>query len=247
MWSLKMVDIFWSTFAAALLASIVTSLGVLVINRFDEWGKKNIIYFISFASGVLISVTFTHIIPKSFNMNDSAPYFLLAGFFTLYLINSFIHIFICDRSRHKKCSFGIIPAIGIGFHSFIDGIIYSITFKVSIFTGILAAIGMILHEFPEGIVTFLMLAKSGYSKKKSTIYSFLSAAVSTPLGMLVSWPFIDNLNPSLLGILLSLSAGALVYVGATHLLPETNKAKKKFSLFALFAGIIVALIIVFSK
>jgi zinc transporter ZupT len=42
--------------------------------------------------------------------------------------------------------------LGIGFHSFIDGFIYAITFTVSIFTGLLAATGMVLHEFPEGII-----------------------------------------------------------------------------------------------
>jgi zinc transporter ZupT len=55
--------------------------------------------------------------------------------------------------------------IGIGFHSFIDGLVYSITFTVSIFTGMLAAIGMVLHEFPEGIITYLLLLRGGFSEK----------------------------------------------------------------------------------
>jgi hypothetical protein len=40
--------------------------------------------------------------------------------------------------------------VGIGFHSFIDGVIYSIAFTVSIYTGFLATMGMVLLEFPEG-------------------------------------------------------------------------------------------------
>jgi zinc and cadmium transporter len=50
-----------------------------------------------------------------------------------------------------------------------------------------------------------------------------------------------------LGALLSLSAGALVYVGATHLLPRAEQEKKKFSLIALAGGALVAVIIVASK
>jgi len=47
---------------------------------------------------------------------------------------------------------------------------------------------------------------------------------------------------------LAFSAGALVYVGATHLLPQAEtEHKKKYSLFALGAGVLVALVIVFSK
>jgi zinc and cadmium transporter len=59
-----------------------------------------------------------------------------------------------DGPDHAK---GITPALGIGFHSFVDGIIYAVTFNVSVFTGVLAAIGMVLHEFPEGVITYMLL------------------------------------------------------------------------------------------
>ena len=130
---------------------------------------------------------------------------------------------------------------------FIDGIIYSVTFKVSVFTGALAAIGMILHEFPEGIVTFVLLEKSGFSQKKSALYAFLAAAISTPLGALASYPFITRIKTSTLGALLAVSAGALVYVGASHLLPAVEKENKKYSVFALATGVLVAVVIVLSK
>jgi ZIP family zinc transporter/zinc and cadmium transporter len=65
--------------------------------------------------------------------------------------------------------------------------------------------------------------------------------------MLVSYPYISQVDRALLGALLSLSAGALVYVGATHLLPQAEKEHGKYSLFALGAGILVAVVIVLSK
>jgi hypothetical protein len=37
-----------------------------------------------------------------------------------------------------------------------------------------------------------------------------------------------------------MSAGALVYVGATHLLPQAEQEPKKYSLVALGGGILVA-------
>jgi len=137
--------------------------------------------------------------------------------------------------------------IGIGVHSFIDGFVYSITFTVSIFTGVLATTGMVLHEFPEGIITYLLLLRGGFSQRASLILAFLAASVSTPLGMLVSWPYISQIGKPLLGNLLSLSAGALVYVGATHLLPQAERERRKYSLCALGAGILVAVGIVLSK
>ncbi|MDD5086219.1 MAG: ZIP family metal transporter [Candidatus Nanoarchaeia archaeon] len=241
-----MISRFWIVAIAGLIACTITTIGIYIINRFSEWGKRNMVYFTSFASGVLISVSFMHIIPESIEMNKNAPIFLLVGFFSLYLINRFLKVFVCHGGKCDGRAFGIIPTLGIGFHSFIDGVIYSITFSVSVLTGGLAALGMILHEFPEGIVTYLLLMKSGFNKKKSSFYAFLAAALTTPLGVFVSWPFISKLKGPLLGVLLSLSAGALIYVGATHLLPEVEKESKKYSLLALAAGIMVAVVIILS-
>ncbi|MBU0758082.1 MAG: ZIP family metal transporter [Nanoarchaeota archaeon] len=238
---------FYLTLVAGLIACIVTTIGILVINRYKKWGLKNINYFILFAAGVLISVSFLHIIPKSFDMNTQAPLYLLVGFMSLFLINKFFKLFLCGNKECNDLSFGIISMIGIGFHSFIDGIIYSVTFNVHMFTGILAAIGMIFHEFPEGIVTYIFLIKSGFGKKKAVLFSFLTAGLTTPLGVLISYPFISSMNRSILGVLLSISAGALVYVGSSHLLPTAEKDPKRFDILALGAGIFVAVIIILSK
>jgi len=55
------------------------------------------------------------------------------------------------------------------------------------------------------------------------------------------------LDPPRLGTLLALSAGALIYVGATHLLPRAEQEGRPFSLLALAGGVLVAVIIVVSK
>ena len=242
-----MEQAFWVALGASSLAAVVTSIGIYTIRHFKIWGEKNSIYFVCFAAGVLIAVSFLHIIPKSFEMNPNAPMYLLLGFLSMHLFNRFITAFVCDKKPDSLYAIGLVPMLGIGIHSFIDGFIYSITFSVSIFTGALAATGMVLHEFPEGIITYLLLLRAGFSEKTALLLAFLAAAVTTPLGMLVSYPFISQIDKPLLGILLSLSAGALVYVGATHLLPQAEKEHARFSLIALGAGILVAVFIVISK
>jgi len=240
-----------NTFTAVLIASslacLVTMIGIFVISKYEKWGSVNVAYFMSFAAGVLISVSFIHIIPKSFDMNDAAPLYLLTGFLFLYLINRFLNTYICHEYDCTTYTLGLIPMLGIGLHSFLDGMIYSVTFNVSIFTGVLAAIGMILHEFPEGIVTFLLLERGGFARKASIWYAIAAAAISTPLGTLVSFPFISRIQPSTLGALLALSAGALIYVGASHLLPAVERENKRYTLISLAIGVMVAAIIVISK
>lgn len=241
------VDGFGIALIASVLAAAVTSAGIYTIRRFGAWGRRNTIYFVSFAAGVLVSASFMHIVPKSFAMNAHAPVYLLAGYFGMHLFNRFITAFICERNPDAQYGIGLVPLLGIGFHSFVDGFVYSIAFTVSIFTGVLATVGMVLHEFPEGIITYLLLLKGGFNEGKSLWLSFVAAALTTPLGMLVSYPFIRSLDRSFLGALLALSAGALIYVGATHLLPQADKERKKYSLLAFLAGISVAVLIVVSE
>jgi zinc transporter ZupT len=73
------------------------------------------------------------------------------------------------------------------------------------------------------------------------------AAISTPLGTLVSYPLINRIAKPSLGILLAISAGALVYVGASHLLPDVEKENKRYNIISLAVGVLVAVFIVMAK
>jgi zinc transporter ZupT len=232
---------------ASTLACLVTALGIYVIIKFAEWGNRNVAHFMSFAAGVLITVSLMHILPEAYDMNSQAPFLVLIGFMALYISNRILDKHRFHEHDQTRISIGIIPMIGIGIHSFLDGVIYTVTFNVSIFTGVLAAIGMVLHEFPEGIVTFLLLERGGFSRKKAVIWSLIAAAISTPLGTLISFPFINRIDKGDLGLMLAFSAGALLYVGATHLLPAVDSEDREYTLFSLLAGIAVAVIIVISK
>jgi ZIP family zinc transporter len=239
---------FWTALATSLLAAVVTSTGIYTIRRFADWGQRNTAYFMCFAAGVLISASFLHMIPKSFSLNPQGPAWLLGGFFGMHVFNRFLTAFVCERDPSRKdYAIGVLPMLGIGFHSFIDGFIYSIAFTVSILTGFLATVGMVLHEFPEGIVTYVLLVRSGFTERNAMWLAFLAAAATTPLGMLLSWPMISHIGQSTLGALLSISAGALVYVGATHLLPRADQEHRRYSIVALAGGVAVAVVIVASK
>lgn len=82
---------------------------------------------------------------------------------------------------------------------------------------------MKLHKV---VVTFLLLERSGFSKRKTAVYAFLAAAITTPLGTLVSYPFISRITKPTLGNMLAISSGALAHVGTSHLLLEVEKENK---------------------
>ncbi|MFX0209754.1 MAG: ZIP family metal transporter, partial [Candidatus Hodarchaeota archaeon] len=179
-------------------------------------------------------------------LNLNAPLFVLLGFLSLHVYDRFLDdhgSFNHEESNHYR-SLGIISAWGIGLHSFVDGVVYMVTFNVSMFTGVVTSTAMVFHEIPEGIITYLLLREAGFSEKRSLLFSFMAAAISTPLGAIVAFPFVNSLQDAQLGILLALSAGALLYVGASQLLPESEMGDRRYNLLTLGLGILIAIIIV---
>jgi zinc transporter ZupT len=232
---------FWPPFVASLCAAALTAAGIGTIRRYEDWALRNASYFACFAAGVLISVSFLHLVPKALELSHRAPLFFLVGYLFMYLFNRFITAFVCDRPATKDYALGLVPMVGIGIHSFIDGIIYSITFSVSALTGTLVSVGMVLHEFPEGVFTYVLLRKGGFEERPALWVAVLAAALTTPLGMVVSFPIISRIDQSVLAALLALSAGALIYVGASHLLPTAEREPRRYNLLALGVGVLVAL------
>lgn len=238
---------FLAASVASIFACAVTTTGILVIRRYREWTQRNTIYFICFAAGVLISVSFLHIVPTAIAMKVEAPTYLLAGYLAMLGFDRSLTAYVCDKPMSSDYALGLLPLAGIGFHSYLDGVIYAISFSVGTFTGALVALGMILHEFPEGVVTYALLLRSGFSERMSFVLAFAAAAVTTPLGTFTSFAFVNRISEPALGLLLAFSAGTLVYVGATHLLPRAEREPRRYSLIALGVGVLVAIGIILSK
>jgi len=227
--------------AAALASGMVTTLAIFSVSRYEAWTRKHSIFFVGFAAGVLIAISLLHIIPRALGICSTASYFVLIGFFGLCATHLGVDRLAGDTpnsSRSWKTS--ILFLIGIGFHSFLDGIIYSVTFSFDTLTGMLSAVGLILHEFPEGVITFVLLKRGGFGQRQAVIYSLLAAAATTPAGTLISYPLIRRVAFPELGALLALAAGALLYVGASHLLPDVEAERRGIVYLALAAGVLLA-------
>jgi len=81
----------------------------------------------------------------------------------------------------------------------------------------------------------------------SFVLAFAAATVTTPLGTFTYFAFVKRISEPALGLLLAFSAGTLVYVGATHLLPRAEREPSRYSLIALGVDVLVAIGIILSK
>jgi len=221
-----------NTIAISVLAGITTIIGVFLVRWNEKFTKKYSILFISFAVGTLLGASFFELIPESLELLDNALIFILAGFIFFYLLENLIVVHICKEGDCTKHRIGTMAIIGIGFHSLIDGIV------IAVALGIIAAIAVIAHEFPEGIITYATLIHSGYQKKKSIIFSIF-VAIATPIGAIISLPFIKNVTEPILGGLLAVAAGSFLYIASSDLIPETHEKFSKLNALLVVFGILL--------
>lgn len=227
----------------ALSAAFVNSLGILTIFLYKDWAQKAKTYFICLAAGMLISTPLMLSLPSALEKNGNAGFAALAGFLFMFFSNRLIR----HRTKEDPLAFGITAVEGIGIHSLVDGIIYVVTFKASVLLGVVAGLGLVIHEFAEGIITYTALLKGEVREKTAMLYAFLIAGLTTPIGAFIVFPFVEKVGEASLGLLLGFTSGVLIYVSASHLLPEAREVEKKHSLVAFLFGVGIAGFIVFTK
>ena len=144
--------------------------------------------------------------------------------------------------RHKSA----IPLIIIGdtIHNFIDGIAIASSFLVAPGLGLITAISTFLHEVPHEVSDFGLLLKAGWNKRRVLLVNVFSASL-TIVGAFSVILFLQD-GPAV-GILLSISAGMFLYLGASDFLPHIEvEGKKPLVAIAPFLIGIIVMILTFS-
>lgn len=218
------------------IAGLSTIVGVYLVRYFKNWTKRNSVYLISFAVGVLLSAAFLELLPEAIGLNAQWPFWALGTVIVLYLIE---HTMIIHSCREEECevhNMGVMSLLGIGFHSLIDGITIGIAFQVGYAVGLMAAMAVIFHETAEGIFTYTLLIHDNISKSKSLFYSWL-VALATPIGAVLTFFLTKNISGSSLGILLAIAAGSFIYIGASDLVPATHKRQAFLNALLVLIGV----------
>ncbi len=226
-----------------LIAAFVTTLGLIAVALRSDWSLRYANLFGLAAAGMLTAMAFLHILPEAFALSSGAPIWLTLGFFGGMVMHYVIRTVFPEREDSTLPSEAITPIVAIACHSFIDGVVYAVTFAASFSAGVFAAIGLILHEFPEGVIAFAILRRHGVSNRYAFFWAFLAAAATTPFGVLVSGPFMFGLGEETLGALFALSAGLLLFVATGPLMAPLRDVAPARGLASLSAGVAIAVLL----
>lgn len=223
-------------FILTILAGFSTMIGTFII-FFKKKNDNIIISSLSFASGVMLSVSIFDLIPESFNLLSSifkiTPtilfilIFISLGIILSMLIDKYLPNNIETKNNKNLYRVGIFSMIAIILHNIPEGIATFMATNSDISLGISLALAIALHNIPEGISISVPLYYSSKSRGKALLYTFISG-ISEPFGALLTFLFLKNfINDIVMGFLFSLIAGIMSQIALYELLPTSLKYKNR--------------------
>lgn len=228
------------------IAGISTLVGYLFIYiKADK--NKVISKSLSFASGVMLTLSLLDLIPTSINylkMDNRSLLYTLLFFFIGILLCLIINTKIKDNDVLYKT--GILSMIGIMIHNIPEGIVTYVLSTVDMKLGLIFAIAIILHNIPEGISISVPIYYSKKSKKKAFLYTMISG-LSEPLGALLSMIFLYKyISNFLIAILFSLIAGLMSYISIFELMKTSYKYDKN-KIYILYGSLFILIVEILLK
>ena len=227
------------------IAGLTTLLGTIIvfINKNDNIIPKTL----SFASGVMITVSIIDLIPESINYINKTfktiPTLLIIGIFVSLgmILSMTIDKYINSEREGELYKIGVISMFTIILHNIPEGIITYLSTKTNIKLGISLTIAIALHNIPEGISIAIPIYYSTKSRGKAFLYT-LASALSEPLGALLAHLFLSKIiNNIIMGIILSIVAGIMLQIALYELIPTSLKYKIKIYKYILI-GILIMLL-----
>lgn len=237
-------------FILSFLAGISTILGYFIIYIKN---KKNIIsYSLSFAAGVMISLSIFDLIPSSYNLViDSNNTFLKINVTLIFIVIGILLSMTIDKylpvEYNKKDNnlykVGIISMIAIILHNVPEGIATFITTNNNVKLGIILSISIALHNIPEGISIAIPIYSATKNKKRTFIYTFISG-MSEVIGSIFAYLFLKPyINNHVMGLLYAIIAGIMIHISIYELLPESyNKSSINILLKGFIIGFFIMLL-----
>ena len=143
-----------------------------------------------------------------------------------------------QQKQLRKTS--LLVTLGVFIHNFPEGMATFIGTLKEFELGVLITLAIALHNIPEGIAVAATVSSCNDSKIKPFLWSFISG-ISEPLGALVVGLFLfPFINDYVLGAMLAVVGGFMIYISLDELLPMSRSlGKEHLSILGIATGMFV--------
>lgn len=245
----------------ALLATLftygVTALGASLVFFFKSVNQKVLDMMMGFAAGVMIAASFWSLLSPAIELAaelgrnawlTAASGFAGGGVFVI-LTDILLSKVRFTNHNSGKVRRSILIASAVTLNNIPEGLAVGVAFGcvalgiegTSLFTATTLALGIGLQNFPEGTCVAMPLRRDGASRLKSFMVGQASGLVEPVAGLL--GVFFALAMRSVLPITLAFSAGAMISVVCSELIPESFKDNKMVATIGVLLGFIVMMVL----
>ena len=207
----------------------LTALGALPVFFCKSVSKNAFSLMMSSAAGIMLASTFFSLLMPAMESAQDFAYliltcgFLLGGLLIIVtdIVSSKLNLF-SDNAKKQRCA---IMCVAVTMHNIPEGLAIGVAFgalasgeSVGAVAAVMLAVGIGIQNFPEGMCVAFPLRANGMSRSKSFFIGKLSGAVEIVAGVVgaLAVTFISGILPWAL----SFSAGAMIAVVCSELIPE---------------------------
>ena len=238
-----------------LLTTLVLGIFILIgaLIAFLAKKKERVVDFsIGLALGVMVMLGLKELLPEIIEHLGLKHIYLfiifgIIGYALLKVLDNFIpdhddeHMTNHER-KENLIHIGVMTAVALTLHNIIEGMAVYSTLITDSHLGFSMMLGIGFHNIPLGMVIASAFHQSSDNIYK-TILSILAISLSTFAGGLIMYFLnITTINSIVLGMLLSLTLGMVVFITINELVPRAKASKnKKTTIIAFAIGLILVI------
>jgi zinc transporter ZupT len=187
-------------------------------------------YILGLTAGVILGVVAFDLLPEIFKLanethiDPTRPMIaLVVGFLLFHIVEKNLlihHAHETEYGKHKHPQVGILSALALSGHSFLDGVGIGLGFQVNNTVGIAVALAVVGHDFADGLNTVTLMLNHKNPIRRATKMLFLDA-IAPVLGAASTLLF--SVSDANLILYLGFFAGFLLYIGASDILPQAHE------------------------
>ena len=234
-----MDSIILTGFLASLAAGMCTAVGAIPILFIGKPSEQQQNVFLGFAAGVMLAASFFSLIIPGIAQAEQMGASRVEAAGTIVCAVLLGAMVLSAMNRFAPVEFTVIgradaPAdlmrriwlfvAAITLHNFPEGLAVGVSFGGGdLGNGTATAIGIGLQNMPEGLAVAVCLTTLGYTRN----FAFLAALASglvEPIGGLIGVTIV-TWSETLLPWGLGFAAGAMIYVVASEIIPETQRLR----------------------
>jgi len=226
----------------AVLFSIGTFVSTYLGGVFCLRLKERLHSIMCFTAGVLVGVFSFDIVPEiieqvtEHHFDPTGPMVaFVVGYMLFHLLEKSIlihHGHEHHYAEHTHPQVGILSALALAGHSFMDGVGIGLGFQTDVSVGISVAIAVISHDFTDGMNTVTLLLVNKNTPRRARAFLVLDA-LAPILGACSTLLF--RVPPYALVLYLGFFGGFLMYVGASDILPQAHSRQSSMGMVGLTA------------